>query len=87
MGEAGAKYVARINVQARVQWSVGNKIMDYTGNIVDVPSDPEIVSSSGLRVNYPARDLTADDMYACSVRNIRYYLQEGALPFKEIREI
>lgn len=87
MGEAGAKYVARINVQARVQWSVGNKIMDYTGNIVDVPSDPEIVSSSGLRVNYPARDLTADDMYACSVRNIRYYLQEGALTFKEIREI
>ncbi len=87
MGEAGAKYVVRINVQARVQWSVGTKIMNYTGQEVDVPSTPEIISSAGLRVNYPARDLTADDMYACSVRNIRYYLQEGALTFKEIREI
>lgn len=87
MGEAGAKYVARINVQAKVQWSVGTKIMNYIGQEVDVPTTPEIISSAGLRVNYPARDLTADDMYACSIRNIRYYLQEGALTFKEIREI
>lgn len=87
MGEAGAKYVSRINVQAHVQWSIANQIRDFAGNIVAVPQAPEIVSSEGLRVNYPSRDLTASDMFACSVRNIRYYLMNDALTFKEVKEM
>jgi hypothetical protein len=87
MGEAGAKYVSGINVRANVQWSVANQIEDYSGNLVSVPSTPDILSSAGLRVNYPGRPVTADDMFACSVRNVRYYLMDGALTFKEVKEM
>lgn len=87
MGEAGAKYVSGINVRANVQWSVANKIEDYSGNLISVPSTPAILSSAGLRVNYPGRPITADDMFACSVRNVRYYLMDGALTFKEVKEM
>lgn len=89
MGEAGAKYTKGINVLARVQWSVANKIMDYSGNIVAVPTFPSIMSSEGLRIQYPAESvqLTANDMFACSVRNVRYYLMENSVTFKEVKDI
>lgn len=87
MGEAGAKYVSNLNVNAYVQWSVGTHIMNYSGEMVEVPKTPVILSSKGLRVSYPDRDILADDMYACSVRNVRYYMLENALTFKEVKEI
>jgi hypothetical protein len=89
MGEAGVKYVKNINVTASVQWSVANKISDYSGAITDVPTTPVILSSSGLRIYYPGESvsLTATDMYACSPRTIRYYLMEGAVTFKEVKDI
>lgn len=89
MDEAGVKYTKGINVKARVQWSVANKIMNYAGAIVDVPSYPSIISSEGLRIQYPASavQLTADDMFACSVRNVRYYLMENSVTFKEVKDI
>lgn len=89
MDEAGVKYTKGINVKARVQWSVANKIMNYDGIIVDVPSYPSIISSEGLRIQYPAPavQLTADDMFACSVRNVRYYLMENSVTFKEVKDI
>lgn len=90
MGEAGVKYVKRINVSANVQWSVANKIVDYSGEIItDVPTTPAIISSSGLRISYPGESvsLNASDMYACSPRTIRYYLLEGSVTFKEVKDI
>jgi hypothetical protein len=89
MDEAGVKYTKGINVKARVQWSVANKVMNYNGGIVDVPSYPNIISSEGLRIQYPAPavQLTADDMFACSVRNVRYYLMENSVTFKEVKDI
>lgn len=89
MQEAGVKYTKRINVHAKVQWSVANKIADYNNNIVDVPQTPSIVSSDGLRIQYPsdAVQLTANDMFACSVRNIRYYLLENSVKFKEVKDM
>lgn len=89
MDEAGVKYTKGINVKARVQWSVANKIMNYDGAIVDVPAYPSIISSEGLRIQYPAPavQLTADDMFACSVRNVRYYLMENSVTFKEVKDI
>lgn len=89
MQEAGVKYTKGINVSARVQWSIANKIMNYTGEIVDVPTMPSIISSEGLRIQYPAPSvqLTSDDMFACSVRNIRYYLMEDSVTFNEVKDI
>lgn len=89
MGEAGVKYVKRINVAANVQWSVANKIADFSGTITDVPTTPAIISSSGLRISYPGESvsLNASDMYACSPRTIRYYLLEGSVTFKEVKDI
>lgn len=89
MKEAGVKYTKGINVKARVQWSVANKIMNYKGEIIDVPNTPTIISSEGLRIQYPAAavQLTADDMFACSIRNIRYYLMENSVSFKEVKDI
>lgn len=89
MAEAGVKYMKDIRVKAHVQWSVADEIMDYDGNIVPVPSGPEIRDSASLRITYPARsvDTDADTMYACSVRNIRYYLKENAVSFNEVKDI
>lgn len=87
MKVAGVKYMAKINVIASIQWTVANKIANFTGEIVDVPSSPTITSSSDLRVNYPNRELLATDMYACSIRNVRYYALEGAVSFKEVKEM
>lgn len=88
MGEAGVKYVAGVNVRARVQWSVADKIEDFDGNIVSVPMLPSITTSAGLRVTYPAsHSYDGSSMYACSPRNIRYYFMENSLSFKEIKEM
>lgn len=89
MHDYGVKYVKEINVQARVQWVVGQKVQDRTGKIVAVMPGPYISSSDGLRITYPSdvRGLTTDSMYVCSVRNIRYWFMEGALTFKEVRDI
>ena len=89
MQQAGAKYVKEVRVKARVQWSVAQKINDFSGNIVDVPQEPVINTSAGLRVEYPAAtyNLEATDMYACSIRNIRYYLMENSVTFSEVKEM
>lgn len=89
MQEAGVKYMKEIVVRARVQWSVGQKTSDFAGNIVDVINYPTITKSSDLRIVWPAPEVnfTADDMYSCSVRNIRYWFMENALSFKEVRDI
>lgn len=89
MQEAGVKYMKEIVVRARVQWSVGHKTSDFEGNIVDVLDHPTITKSSDLRIVWPdpAVDFKPDDMYSCSVRNIRYWFMENALTFKEVRDI
>lgn len=89
MKSAGVKYMKNVNVQARIQWSIADKISNYEGIIEDVPTEPEITTSDGLRVSYPADGavITPDTMYACSVRNIRYYLMENAVSFNEVKDI
>ena len=89
MQEAGAKYTKGVNLRARVQWSVGHKISDYNGGTVDVPQAPVITNSKGLRIQYPpeSQAQTADEMFACSIRTIRYWFMEGSLTFKEVRDI
>lgn len=46
-------------------------------------------SADDMVVYYPPvnRNTTADDMYACSVKNTRYYLMENAITFTEIKEV
>lgn len=89
MNEAGVKYVAGVDVSAYVQWSVGTKTYDYQNNIVDTKNDTVITSSSALRIKYPADGvaITSDDMYACSIRNVRYYCMDNAINFTAIREM
>lgn len=89
MQEAGAKYMKGVNLHAHVQWSVAHRIMNYNGDLTDVPEGPILSSSKGLRIQYPPELVpqTADEMYACSVRNVRYWFMEGALTFKEVRDI
>ena len=97
MGEAGVRYVKRVLVQARVQWTLADKVLSYgetvdmddpgaEGVMEDVPAFPYIRDSDGLRITYPNKGvpITADMMYSCSPRNIRYFLLEGALGFKEV---
>lgn len=86
MQEAGALYTKGVNVKARVQWSVADRICRYDGTIMDVPSGPSIMTSAGLRVNYPSV-ATPSTVFACTTRNVRYYFMEGALTFKEIKEV
>lgn len=86
MQEAGVKYIKDINVEARVQWSVANKIADFDNNIVEVSSNPVINSSDGLRVKYPNTDVDVNTMYSCSTKTIRYYIMENSIKFKEIKE-
>lgn len=58
-------------------------------NLTEAVDVVDINSSADLRVSYPNDAADADDtsMFACSVRNIRYYLMEGALTFKEVKEV
>lgn len=89
MRDYGVKYTKGINVRARVQWVVGQKLQDRLGNIVSVKDGPWITSADGLRITSPSEiiDLTQESMYACSPRNIRYWFLEGSLTFKEVRDI
>ena len=59
----------------------------YTG-LTEQQARVDILSSDGLRVMYPPADagITASDMFACSIRNIRYYLMKGAVKFREVVE-
>lgn len=105
MGEAGVKYMKRIDVQARVQWTVADKVLSYGKSVSesnpgdesvfeDVPTvglnDQYIIrNSDGLRVVYPNPDvpITAETMYSCSPRNIRYFLLENAIKFQEVIDV
>ena len=89
MDEAGVKYVAKVDVRAHVQWSIGNKTYNYNSEVVDVKNDSIITSSAALRIKYPSDNvaITENDMYACSIRNVRYYCVEGAISFTEVREM
>ena len=89
MDEAGVKYVSKIDVNAYVQWSIGDKTYDYDSNIVDVRNDTNITSSSALRIKYPADSTAATykDMYACSIRTVRYYCLDDAISFTAVREM
>lgn len=100
MGEAGVAYTKEIKVQAHVQWSVADMVLKY-GETVDisdpgnedimqpVPASPVIRDSDGLRITYPNHGvaITADMMYSCSPRNIRYFLMENALKFEEVVDV
>lgn len=92
MGEAGVKYMAGIDVYATVQWSLGDYITPLNATEIDtvVPTKNNtiITTSQGLRVKYPGNaDKTADSMYACSIRNTRYYMLDTAVGFTEVREM
>lgn len=85
MDEAGVKYVKDINVAARVQWSVADRMV-VGGQEEAVDAGQEINSSGGLRISY--RDYSTNpSKYACSVRNVRYYLLENAITFSEVKEV
>lgn len=89
MDEAGVKYVSKVDVNAYVQWSIGNKIFDYDSNIVDTKNDTNITSSTALRIKYPSDNvaITYNDMYACSIRTVRYYCLDDAISFTAVREM
>jgi hypothetical protein len=64
---------------------------DYARTYTSIPEQTarvDIASSAGLRVMYPpaSANITANDMFACSIRNIRYYLMVGAVKFREVVE-
>lgn len=88
MNEAGVLYIKDIQVDAYVQWSIGDKIQDYQGNEVQTLVT-EIKSDDELRVQYPNPDqtLSATDMYACTPRILRYFVLEDAIKFKEVRDV
>ena len=50
---------------------------------------PIIRDSDGLRVTYPniGVPITDEQMYSCSPRNIRYFVMENAITFKEIVDV
>lgn len=105
MDQAGVGYTKRINVQARVQWSVADYVLKLDkdiptvnpgeiddgpdGRLSKVPQDPLIRDSDGLRITYPniGVPITADMMYSCSPRNIRYFVLENAIKFKEVIDV
>lgn len=93
MGEAGVKYMAGIDVYATVQWSLGDFITPV-GNtakeqgVVPTKKNTNITTSQGLRVKYPSSgNADANSMYACSVRNTRYYMLDTAVSFTEVKEM
>lgn len=93
MGEAGVKYMAGIDVYATVQWSLGDFItpVGYTTKeqgVVPTKKNTTITTSQGLRVKYPGSGNTeASSMYACSIRNTRYYMLDTAVSFTEVKEM
>lgn len=105
MNSAGARYVKSVNVNARVQWSVADLLvndgevmpMRLTRNpLIDavqpsLPATPEaeviINTSADLRVNYPGPMTQQSTLFACSIRNLRYYVMDSAISFKEVKEV
>jgi len=92
MGEAGVKYMAGIDVYATVQWSLGDYITplgsDQKEDAVPTKKNTTITTSQGLRVKYPGSSSTdASSMYACSIRNTRYYMLDTAISFTEVKEM
>ena len=88
MGEVGVNYVKTVDVNAKVQWSIGDKIQNFQGEIEDT-LETIIRSADELRVYYPNQDrtLTSQSMYACSPNTIRYYVLENSIKFKEVRDV
>lgn len=92
MSEAGVKYTAGIDVYAKVQWTLGDYITPVgtssISQIVPAKNNTVITTSAGLRVKYPNSGVKGpDSMYACSVRNIRYYMLDTAVSFTEVKEM
>lgn len=92
MGEAGVKYMAGIDVYATVQWSLGDYITPLgtstKADVVPTKNNTTITTSQGLRVKYPGDgNVGASSMYACSIRNTRYYMLDTAVSFTEVKEM
>lgn len=92
MGEAGVKYMAGIDVYATVQWTLGDYITPLGSTDIEdaVPAktNTTITTSSGLRLKYPGSgNIDATSMYACSIRNTRYYMLDTAVSFTEVKEM
>lgn len=92
MGEAGVKYMSGIDVYATVQWSIGDYItpLGSTNKADAIPTKKNtvITTSQGLRVKYPGSgSVASDSMYACSIRNTRYYMLDTAVSFTEVKEM
>jgi hypothetical protein len=92
MGEAGVKYMAGIDVYATVQWSIGDRITPLNStnkeDAIPTKNNTTITSSQGLRIKYPGNDnVDASSMYACSIRNTRYYMLDSAVSFTEVKEM
>lgn len=87
MDEAGVKYVKGINVNAKVQWSIADKmVLRDSDEEVDIMNGPCINTSADLRISYKDKS-SLPSKYACSVRNVRYYLLDGAVTFSEVKEV
>lgn len=88
MSEAGVSYIKDVKIDAYVQWSIGDKIQNYNGDIENTLVTV-INSDDELRVQYPNldKDLVATDMYACTPRILRYFVVENAIKFNEVRDV
>lgn len=92
MGEAGVKYMSGIDVYATVQWSLGDYITPLGStnreDAIPTKNNTNITTSQGLRLKYPGGDnVEANSMYACSIRNTRYYMLDNAVSFTEVKEM
>lgn len=92
MGEAGVKYMTGIDVYAKVQWSIGDYITPIgstnKADAVPTKNNTTITTSQGLRAKYPGDgNIGASSMYACSIRNTRYYMLDTAVSFTEVKEM
>lgn len=67
-----------------------NAVVDelFGAGVLEQEAKVTLRSEKDMYVYYPPKthDITADDMFACSVKNIRYYLMENAITFTEIKE-
>lgn len=88
MRQAGVNYVKGVDVTAKIQWSLGDKVQNFSGELEDV-KQTEIRSYDELRAYYPNPDQTLQpsDMYACSPKIIRYFVLENSIKFKEVRDV
>lgn len=93
MREAGVKYMAGIDVYATVQWSLGDYITPLGKTTLAEATEKTktntiVTTSQGLRLKYPGNQNAAvTDVYACSIRNTRYYMLDTAVAFTEVKEM